>query len=123
MSLRELLQPPFVDPQTLHCRRIPDTSRLEQRCPLPNYHHWLYELLPRPHKQPLRPRHYQVSPSVWTLVWPSLIWSRNNANAALVFEFIYRFISIAKSYFGKVDEEAVKSNFVLIYELIDGALT
>ena len=46
---------------------------------------------------------------------------RCNANAALVFEFCYRFISIAKSYFGKVDEEAVKNNFVLIYELIDGA--
>ncbi|THG99671.1 hypothetical protein EW026_g2729 [Hermanssonia centrifuga] len=42
-----------------------------------------------------------------------------NANAALVFEYCYRFISIAKSYFGKVDEEAVKNNFVLIYELID----
>ena len=45
---------------------------------------------------------------------------RCNANAALVFEYCYRFISIAKSYFGKVDEEAVKNNFVLIYELIDG---
>ncbi|KAF8584091.1 clathrin adaptor mu subunit [Ramaria rubella] len=45
--------------------------------------------------------------------------TKNNANAALVFEFCYRFISIAKSYFGKVDEESVKSNFVLIYELID----
>ena len=47
---------------------------------------------------------------------------RCNANAALVFEYCYRFISIAKSYFGKVDEEAVKNNFVLIYELIDGEL-
>lgn len=37
-----------------------------------------------------------------------------------MFEFCYRFISIAKSYFGKVDEESVKNNFVLIYELIDG---
>jgi len=45
--------------------------------------------------------------------------TKNNANAALVFEFCYRFISIAKSYFGKIDEESVKSNFVLIYELID----
>lgn len=50
----------------------------------------------------------------------SIILCRNNANAALVFEFCYRFISIAKSYFGKIDEESVKSNFVLIYELIDG---
>jgi hypothetical protein len=45
---------------------------------------------------------------------------RTNANAALVFEFCYQFINIAKSYFGKIDEEAVKNNFVLIYELIDG---
>ncbi|ETW86263.1 hypothetical protein HETIRDRAFT_167529 [Heterobasidion irregulare TC 32-1] len=45
--------------------------------------------------------------------------TKNNANAALVFEFCYRVISICKSYFGKVDEESVKNNFVLIYELID----
>ncbi|RSH77895.1 uncharacterized protein EHS24_002966 [Apiotrichum porosum] len=42
-----------------------------------------------------------------------------NANAALVFEFLYRFITISRSYFGKLDEESVKSNFVLIYELLD----
>lgn len=51
------------------------------------------------------------------------VFTRNNANAALVFEFLYKFISIAKSYFGKIDEESVKSNFVLIYELIDGKST
>ncbi|KAF8222486.1 putative intracellular protein transport-related protein [Tricholoma matsutake] len=45
--------------------------------------------------------------------------TKTNANAALVFEFCYKFINIAKSYFGKVDEESVKNNFVLIYELID----
>jgi len=45
---------------------------------------------------------------------------RTNANAALVFEFCYRFINIAKSYFGKIDEESIKNNFTLIYELIDG---
>ncbi|KZS90031.1 clathrin adaptor mu subunit [Sistotremastrum niveocremeum HHB9708] len=48
--------------------------------------------------------------------------SKNNANAALVFEFCYRFIAICKSYFGKIDEESVKGNFVLIYELIDEIL-
>lgn len=46
--------------------------------------------------------------------------SRQNANAALVFEFCYKVISIGRSYFGKFDEEAVKNNFVLIYELLDG---
>lgn len=46
--------------------------------------------------------------------------TKNNANAALVFEFCYRFISLGKSYFIKFDEESVKNNFVLIYELLDG---
>ena len=45
-----------------------------------------------------------------------------NANAALVFEFCYRIINIGKSYFGKFDEESVKNNFVLIYELLDEVL-
>jgi len=47
--------------------------------------------------------------------------TRSNANAALIFEFLYRLIALGKGYFGKFDEEAVKSNFVLVYELLDGA--
>ncbi|BEI85359.1 hypothetical protein CcaverHIS002_0507600 [Cutaneotrichosporon cavernicola] len=45
-----------------------------------------------------------------------------NASAALVFEFLYRFITVSRSYFGKLDEESVKNNFVLIYELLDEIL-
>lgn len=48
--------------------------------------------------------------------------TKNNANAALIFEFMYKFISLGKSYFGKLDEESVKNNFVLIYELLDEIL-
>lgn len=48
--------------------------------------------------------------------------TKSNANAALVFEFLYRFIALGKGYFGKFDEEAVKNNFVLVYELLDGTL-
>ena len=44
----------------------------------------------------------------------------NNRNAALVFEFMYKIISLGRAYFGKLDEESVKENFVLIYELLDG---
>lgn len=47
--------------------------------------------------------------------------TKTNANAALVFEFCYRFINICKSYFGKMDEESIKNNFVVVYELVDGA--
>lgn len=46
--------------------------------------------------------------------------TKSNANAALVFEFLYRLIQLGKGYFGKLDEEAVKNNFVLVYELLDG---
>jgi len=48
--------------------------------------------------------------------------TKSNANAALVFEFIYRMIGLGKAYFGKFDEEAVKNNFVLVYELLDEIL-
>lgn len=37
-----------------------------------------------------------------------------------MFEFLYRFITISRAYFTKLDEESVKNNFVLIYELLDG---
>lgn len=46
--------------------------------------------------------------------------TKSNANAALVFEFLYKLIILGKGYFGKLDEESVKNNFVLIYELLDG---
>ncbi|KAF9911156.1 hypothetical protein BX616_010667, partial [Lobosporangium transversale] len=45
-----------------------------------------------------------------------------NANAALIFEFCYRVINVGRSYFGKLDEDAVKANFVVIYELLDEVL-
>lgn len=48
--------------------------------------------------------------------------TKSNTNAALVFEFLYRLITLGKGYFGKFDEEAVKNNFVLIYELLDEIL-
>ncbi|KAJ3308803.1 hypothetical protein HDV04_000790 [Boothiomyces sp. JEL0838] len=42
-----------------------------------------------------------------------------NPNACLVFEFLYKIISLGKSYFGLFNEDAVKNNFTLIYELFD----
>ena len=46
--------------------------------------------------------------------------TKGNANAALVFEFLYRLVQLGKGYFGKFDEEAIKNNFVLVYEILDG---
>ena len=56
----------------------------------------------------------------------SNIWlcavARRNINAAMVFEFLNRMIDIMQSYFGRISEETVKNNFVLIYELLDEIL-
>lgn len=54
-------------------------------------------------------------------VWLAVA-SRQNVNAALVFEFLTKMVAIMQSYFGKVTEENIKNNFVLIYELLDEIL-
>lgn len=48
-----------------------------------------------------------------------LATTKSNANTAMIFNFLYSFIKICKSYFGEFSEEKVKNNFVLIYELLD----
>ena len=54
-------------------------------------------------------------------VWIAAV-SKQNLNAALVFEFLFKTVEVMTNYFGKVSEENVKNNFVLIYELLDGKL-
>lgn len=51
-----------------------------------------------------------------------MVVTKSNSLAALVFEFIYKIIKVTHSYLGKLDEESVKNNFVLIYELLDEIL-
>lgn len=45
--------------------------------------------------------------------------TRANADAGLVYEFLYKLIEVGKAYFGVFDERAVKNNFTLIYEILD----
>lgn len=48
--------------------------------------------------------------------------TKENVNACLVVKFIYKFIDLLKQYFGAnvlVDENSIRKNFVLIYELLD----
>jgi len=51
-------------------------------------------------------------------VWMAAV-TKQNVNAAMVFEFLNRMVEIMASYFGKVTDENIKNNFVLIYELLD----
>ncbi|KAJ3333460.1 hypothetical protein HDU91_002927, partial [Kappamyces sp. JEL0680] len=45
--------------------------------------------------------------------------TNGNPNSCLVFEFLYKLIKLGKSYFGVFNEDSVKNNFSLIYELFD----
>lgn len=45
--------------------------------------------------------------------------TRANANAFLILKYLHNLIEVLESYFGVVDEESIRNNFVLIYELLD----
>ncbi|KAL9249694.1 AP-2 complex subunit mu-like protein [Drosera capensis] len=47
----------------------------------------------------------------------------SNANVACAFKFVVEAVNLFKSYFGGAfDEDAIRNNFVLIYELLDGGV-
>ncbi|XP_045159624.2 AP-1 complex subunit mu-1-like [Mercenaria mercenaria] len=45
--------------------------------------------------------------------------SKTNANVALVFSFLHKIVEIFLEYFKELEEESIRDNFVLIYELLD----
>jgi len=46
--------------------------------------------------------------------------TRENVNAAMVFQFLYALVDVFKAYFGGgFEEEVVRENFSLVYELLD----
>lgn len=55
--------------------------------------------------------------SVWIVAC-----TKQNVNAALVFEVLNKMVEVLEQYFGSITEESVKNNFVLIYELLDEIL-
>ncbi|KAL3320637.1 AP-2 complex subunit mu [Cichlidogyrus casuarinus] len=56
----------------------------------------------------------------------SNIWicavSKQNVNAALVFQLLHTILMIMAQYFGRITEDNIKNNFVLIYEILDEVL-
>jgi AP-1 complex subunit mu len=42
-----------------------------------------------------------------------------NSNVALILTFLYRLSQVFKDYFGTLEEESIRDNFVIIYELLD----
>jgi len=54
-------------------------------------------------------------------IWVAAV-TKQNVNAAMVFEFLLKVCAVMQAHFGKISEENIKNNFVLIYELLDEIL-
>ena len=44
---------------------------------------------------------------------------KNNMNATSIVQFLYKLVSVFKYYFAELEEESIRDNFVIIYELLD----
>jgi len=51
-----------------------------------------------------------------------LSMTRVNANIALVFCFLHKLVQVMIDYFKELEEESIRDNFVVIYELLDELL-
>merc|ERR1711967_175008 len=45
--------------------------------------------------------------------------TKRNANAMMCFVFLHKCIEVMKTYFTELEEESIRDNFVIIYELMD----
>ena len=45
--------------------------------------------------------------------------SRRNPNLSMIFCFLHKLVDILIGYFGRLEDESIRDNFVLIYELLD----
>jgi hypothetical protein len=58
--------------------------------------------------------------TAWSLLYPSVLaLSKRNTNAAEVILFLHRFVQVLVEYFKELEEESIRDNFVIIYELMD----
>lgn len=48
--------------------------------------------------------------------------TKKNANIALVFVFLHKIVRVMMEYFKELEEESIRDNFVVIYELMDELL-
>ena len=45
--------------------------------------------------------------------------TKRNSNIALILMYLYRLSTVFKDYFGEFEEESIRDNFVVVYELLD----
>ncbi|PIK58167.1 putative AP-1 complex subunit mu-1 isoform X1 [Apostichopus japonicus] len=50
---------------------------------------------------------------------PVVATSKKNANVAMVFSLLHKLVQVFMEYFRELEEESIRDNFVIIYELLD----
>ena len=45
--------------------------------------------------------------------------TKKNSNITLILFFLYNLVNVFKDYFGELEEESIRDNFVVVYELLD----
>ncbi len=45
--------------------------------------------------------------------------TKKNSNVALILYFLNKLTTVFKDYFGEIEEESIRDNFVVVYELLD----
>ena len=45
--------------------------------------------------------------------------TKTNVNAAMTMQYLYNLVEVCKQYFSEFDENTIRKNFTLIYELLD----
>ena len=45
--------------------------------------------------------------------------TKRNSNVSLMVIYLYRLVGVFRDYFGELEEESIRDNFVIIYELLD----
>lgn len=48
-----------------------------------------------------------------------VVTTKKNANVTLIFAFLHKVVNVFTEYFKELEEESIRDNFVLIYELLD----
>ena len=51
--------------------------------------------------------------------FPVLALSKRNSNASEIILFLHRLVQVLVEYFKELEEESIRDNFVIIYELLD----
>lgn len=50
---------------------------------------------------------------------PVVALTKKNSNAAEILTFLHKFVAVLTEYFKELEEESIRDNFVIIYELFD----